>query len=156
MAVMISAIANGGKVLWPRLVQRIEPADPHSDEPIIEFPQKPPRDQLGVSERSLNLTREAMLADVESGGTGKAALVPGMSIGGKTGTAQITDPQGKVVGHTTWFASCAPFENPRWVVVVMVEEGASGGGTCAPVAAKIYRTIQKLELEGRPSVARNN
>jgi penicillin-binding protein 2 len=156
MAVMISAIANGGKVLWPRLVQRIEPAEPHSDEPVIEFPTKPPRNELAVSERSLSITREAMLADVESGGTGKAALVPGMSIGGKTGTAQITDPQGRVVGHTTWFASCAPFENPRWVVVVMVEEGASGGGTCAPVAAKIYRTIQTLELEGRPNVARNH
>ena len=96
-----------------------------------------------------------MLADVEEGGTGKAALVPGMKIGGKTGTAQITNPRGQIVGHTTWFASCAPFENPRWVVVVMVEEGASGGGTCAPVAAKIYRAIQKLEAEGHPSVALN-
>jgi len=156
VAVMISAIANGGKVLWPRLVQRVEPAEPHRDEPVIEFPPKPPRDELRVSERSLKVTREAMLADVESGGTGKQALVPGMSIGGKTGTAQITDPRGNKVGVTTWFASCAPFENPRWVVVVMVEQGASGGGTCAPVAAQIYRTIQKLELEGRPSVARNN
>jgi len=156
VAVMISAIANGGKVLWPRLVQRVEPAEPHSDEPVIEYPPKPPRGELGVSKRSLDVTRDAMLADVESGGTGKAALVPGMSIGGKTGTAQITDPQGNKVGVTTWFASCAPFENPRWVVVVMVEQGASGGGTCAPVAAQIYRTIQKLELEGRPTVARND
>lgn len=155
MAVMISSIANGGKVLWPRLVQRIEPADPNSGEPIIEFPTRPPRDNLGVSERTLAITREAMLADVEEGGTGKAALVAGMKIGGKTGTAQITNPRGQIVGHTTWFASCAPFENPRWVVVVMVQEGASGGGTCAPVAAKIYRTIQKLEAEGRLSVALN-
>jgi hypothetical protein len=38
----------------------------------------------------------------------------------------------------------------------MVEEGASGGGSCAPVAGKIYRTIQKLEMEGRLAVARNN
>jgi penicillin-binding protein 2 len=156
MAVTVSAIANGGKVLWPRLVQRIEPADSALDETLIEFPPKPPRNDLGVSERSLNITREAMLADVESGGTGKQALVPGMSIGGKTGTAQITDPQGRLVGHTTWFASCAPFEMPRWVVVVMVEEGASGGGTCAPVAAKIYRAIQKLETEVRPAVALNH
>jgi penicillin-binding protein 2 len=96
-----------------------------------------------------------MLADVESGGTGKSALVPGMQIGGKTGTAEVTDPQGHKVGVTTWFASCAPFENPRWVVVVMVEEGASGGGTCAPVAGKIYRTIQKLEAEARPLASRN-
>jgi penicillin-binding protein 2 len=155
MAVMISSIANGGKVLWPRLVQRIEPADPHSDETVIQFPTKPPRNDLGVSPNTLKITREAMLADIEEGGTGKQALVPGMSIGGKTGTAQITNPHGDIVGHTTWFASCAPFENPRWVVVVMVEEGASGGGTCAPIAAKVYRAIQKLETETRPSVALN-
>ena len=156
MAVMISAIANGGKVLWPRLVQRIEPADPYLGETVIEFPTRPPRNDLGVSQRSLELTREAMLADVEEGGTGKGALVPGMRIGGKTGTAQITDPRGQVVGHTTWFASCAPFEQPRWVVVVMVEQGASGGGTCAPAASKIYRAIQTMETEGRPSVAANH
>ena len=160
VAVMIGAVANGGKVLWPRLVQRIEPAEPHSDEPVIEYPLKPPRDDLRVSKRSLDITREAMLADVEEGGTGKQALVPGMSIGGKTGTAQITDAQNNLVGHTVWFASCAPFESPRYVVVVMVEgdlgEGVSGGGTCAPVAAQIYRTIQKLEAEKRPAVAQNN
>ncbi len=153
IAVMIAAVSNGGKVLWPRLVQRIEPADPNSDQPIIEFPPKPPRDELGLDSRILDITRDAMLADVEEGGTGKEALVPGMRIGGKTGTAQITDPRGEVVGHTTWFASSAPFESPRYVVVVMVESGNSGGGTCAPVAGKIYRTIQKLETEGRAAVA---
>lgn len=156
MAVMISAIANGGKVPWPRLVQRIEPADPHTGEMVIEFPTKPPRNDLGVKESSLEVTRAAMLADVEEGGTGKEALVPGMKIGGKTGTAQITDPRGNIVGHTTWFASCAPFERPRWVVVVMVEEGASGGRTCAPVAGKIYRTIQQLDEARRPAVAQSN
>ncbi len=156
MAVMISAVANGGKVLWPRLVQRIVPADPNSDETVIEFPTQPPRDHLGVKPSTLDITREAMLADVEEGGTGKAALVPGMSIGGKTGTAEITNPRGQLIGKTTWFASCAPFENPRWVVVVMVEQGGSGGGSCAPAAAKIYREIQKLEMEARPSVALNS
>jgi len=157
MAVMISSVVNGGKVLWPRLVQRIEPADVTSDATLIEFPTKPPRDSLGASERTLAITREAMLADVEEGGTGKAALVPGMRIGGKTGTAEITNPRGEKVGVTTWFASCAPFEKPRWVVVVMVEQGTSGGGgTCAPVAAQIYRAIQKLETDGRPAVAQNN
>src|SRR5213075_2288393 len=150
MAVMVSAIANGGRVLWPRLVQRIEPQEAQGDDLAIEFPPKPPRDYLRVRASSLAVTRDAMLADVEAGGTGKKALVTGMQIGGKTGTAQITDPRGNVVGHTTWFASCAPFENPRWVVVVMVEEGASGGATCAPIAGEIYRTIQKLESGGNP------
>jgi penicillin-binding protein 2 len=156
MAVMISAVANGGKVLWPRLVQRVEPADPTTGDPVIEYPTKPPRDHLGVSDRTLAITREAMLADVEEGGTGKAALVPGMRIGGKTGTAEITNPRGEKIGVTTWFASCAPFENPRWVVVIMVEQGSSGGGSCAPAAAKIYRAIQKLDYEGRPAMAQSN
>jgi len=155
MAVMISAIANGGKVLWPRLVQRVEPPELHSDETVIEYTPKPPRSELGVSDRSLAITRDAMLADVEEGGTGKQALVPGMSIGGKTGTAEITNPRGEKIGKTTWFASCAPFENPRWVVVVMVEQGASGGGSCAPVAGQIYRTIQQLDAARRPAVAQN-
>jgi penicillin-binding protein 2 len=153
MAVMVSAIANGGKVLYPRLVQRIEPADPASGVPPIEFPPKPPRDYLEVSARSLDITRKAMLADVEESGTGKMAMVPGMRIGGKTGTAQVTDSKGITVGHITWFASCAPFETPRWVVVVMVEEGTSGGTTCAPAAGKIYRAIQKLEAEPNPKLA---
>ena len=76
-----------------------------------------------------------------------------MRIGGKTGTAQVTDSKGITVGHITWFASCAPFETPRWVVVVMVEEGTSGGTTCAPAAGKIYRAIQKLEAEPNPKLA---
>ena len=71
MAVMVSAIANGGRVLWPRLVQRLDPADPNVDDPPIEFPPKPARDFLKVKEASLNVTRAAMLADVETGGTGK-------------------------------------------------------------------------------------
>jgi penicillin-binding protein 2 len=154
---MISAVANGGSVLWPRLVQRVEPPDPHNENQVILYPSRPARDELGVSERNLIITRDAMLADVEEGGgTGKAALVPGMRICGKTGTAQVTDTGGHVVDHTTWFASYAPYENPRYVVVVMVESGLSGGNTCAPVAASIYRAIQKTEQQTRPTVAQSN
>jgi penicillin-binding protein 2 len=47
------------------------------------------------------------------------------------------------VDHITWFASFGPYESPRFVVVVMVESGASGGGTCAPIARQIYQAIQK-------------
>src|SRR5262245_21095208 len=101
-----------------------------------------------------------MLADVEEGGTGKQALVPGMRICGKTGTAQVTDAHNNLIGHTVWFASYAAFENPRYAMVIMIEgdRGAnlSGAATCAPIAAKIYRAIQKLEQQTRPSVAQNN
>jgi len=89
---------------------------------------------------------QAMLADVEEpGGSGKAAFIPGMGISGKTGTAQFKK-NGRM-DHITWFVSFAPFQDPKYAVVVMVESGASGGGTCAPKAKEIYKTIQKLENE---------
>jgi penicillin-binding protein 2 len=158
MAVMTAAIANGGKVLWPRVVDRVVLPDAPEDDPIIQFPPRPPRDRLPVKPRTLQLIREAMLADVEdSEGTGKAAAVPGMRVCGKTGTAQVTDFRNRIVGHTLWFASYAPYENPRYVVLVMLESesGGSGGGTCAPIAARIYRAIQSLELNRQLNVARN-
>jgi penicillin-binding protein 2 len=145
IAVMISAVANGGKVLWPRLVERIEPQEAGTEPPIV-FPHRPVRDNLGVKERTLKIVREAMAADVEDeGGTGRGAAVPGMRVCAKTGTAQVTDPQNRIIDHTTWFASFAPYENPRYAVVVMVESGTSGGGTCAPVARKIYEALLKME-----------
>ncbi|MBI3418164.1 MAG: hypothetical protein HY043_22980, partial [Verrucomicrobia bacterium] len=50
-----------------------------------------------------------------------------------------------LVDKVVWFVSFAPFENPRYAVVVMVQSGASGGGTCAPMAQQIYRAIQEWE-----------
>jgi cell division protein FtsI/penicillin-binding protein 2 len=83
-----------------------------------------------------------MLADTEDiEGTGKKAVVPGLRICAKTGTAQIQDVHNNKNGQTTWIASYAPYENPRWAVVVMVEDGASGGDTCAPVAKPIYTAL---------------
>ena len=154
IAILTAAVANGGKVIWPRLVQRVESADPTSDEPPILYPQRPARDDLGVSARSLQITRDAMFADVEEpGGTGGRAKVEGFRVCGKTGTAEVTDSRGKLVDRTTWFTSFAPYERPRYVVVLMVESGAFGSTTCAPAVAEIYKAIQKLEQQGRPSVA---
>jgi cell division protein FtsI/penicillin-binding protein 2 len=151
MAVAYSAIANGGKVFWPRLVARVEPQDSLNREAATNFPSAMRRDQLGVSARSLRLLHEAMLAEtVDEEGTGKAAVVPGIRICGKTGTAQRMDEHNNIVGWNYWFASFAPFENPRYAVVVMVQSEAkgSGGGTSAPIAHDIYEAILKKENGG--------
>ena len=104
------------------------------------------RDTLGVSRRTLDLVRDAMLADVEDAeGTGKEARIPGYRIGGKTGTAEIQNQRGDNTDRTTWFISFAPYESPRYAVVVMVESGSSGGGTCAPLAKEIYLALQKRD-----------
>ncbi|PYM15527.1 MAG: penicillin-binding protein 2 [Verrucomicrobia bacterium] len=148
VAVMISAVANGGKVFWPRLVARIEPQDPFTDQQPLTFRSRV-RDELKITKSSLDTVRDAMLADVEdSEGTGTRAAVPGMRICAKTGTAQIKQGR-KTVGHTTWFASFAPYSDPRYVVVVMLEteQAGSGGATCAPVAQQVYRALQKREQQ---------
>jgi penicillin-binding protein 2 len=154
ITVMISAIANGGKVLKPRLVERIESQDPASGEAPAIFPSGVVCDVLGVHPRSLRILQDAMLAETEdSEGTGHAALVPGLHIGGKTGTSQVTDEHNRVVDHTTWFASFAPYDNPRYAVVVMVQSGISGGVSCAPVAHDIYEAILQNEKPDAPALA---
>jgi len=146
MAVMASAIANGGTVFWPRLVARLDPQDLLSGEQPTIIPQGRVRDYLGVSARSLRVVREAMLADVEDPkGSGRLAAVPGFRVCAKTGTAQIMDAHNRVVDWTTWLASYAPYESPRYVVIITVESGKSGGATCAPVAQKVYQAIQQYE-----------
>ncbi|MFM1768092.1 MAG: Beta-lactamase [Verrucomicrobiota bacterium] len=156
IAIMVSAVANGGKVLWPRLVQRIEPADPALDQVAEVFPIRPPRNDLGLSARSLQVTRDAMRADVEDeGGTGARSRVAGFRVCGKTGTAQVTNSKGQLIGHTLWYASYAPYESPRYVVIVMVEGSGYGGTICAPAAGRIYQRIHQLEQEGRRTLARN-
>jgi len=154
MAAAYSAIANGGTVLWPRLVERIEPQDPAGGRTVTNFPAGLVRDRIGVSVRSLKILREAMLGETEDPeGTGKAAVVgPEMRICGKTGTAQVKDERGQLTGYNFWFASFAPFENPKYAVVVMVQsEGrGSGGLVCAPIAHDIYAEILKKENAPAP------
>jgi penicillin-binding protein 2 len=149
MAVVTAALANGGRVLWPRLVDRIESQETlPGEQPFIPYPKGRIRDNLGVSAHSLGILREAMLGETEDPeGTGKNAVVPGLRICGKTGTAQVKDAQGRLIGYDFWFLSFAPFENPRYAVVVMIESTnrGSGGSVCAPLAHDIYLAIQKAE-----------
>jgi penicillin-binding protein 2 len=152
MAVLASALANGGHVLWPRLVDRIESADPTAPAPPVVFPSGRVRDELGVRASHFQIVQKAMLADVEEDGTGNQARVEGMGICGKTGTAQEKNSENQIIGEKTWFLSFAPYEQPRYAVVVMVEmppRRGSGGGTCGPIARQIYTVIRDLERQGR-------
>ena len=149
MTVLVSAIANGGTIFWPRLVQRIEPLEPGAGRGATNLPAGLVRDRLMVHPRTLNIVRDAMRADVadKNGGTGTAAAVPGLNICGKTGTAQVQDSANRLVGYNFWFSSYAPYENPHYAMVVMIEStGKGSGGTiCAPIAHDIYEAILKKE-----------
>ncbi|HWD91172.1 MAG TPA: penicillin-binding transpeptidase domain-containing protein [Verrucomicrobiae bacterium] len=147
MCVVASALANGGKVLWPRLVDSIVPQDPLSDGQAIHFPKAQVRDTVNVRPNTFRILREAMLDDTESSeGTAYAAFRGSpvnteLRVCGKTGTAQNEHDGG--ITYTTWFLSFAPYEHPHYAVVVMVENGSSGGGTCAPIAREVYEAILK-------------
>ncbi|MGB7768420.1 MAG: penicillin-binding transpeptidase domain-containing protein [Verrucomicrobiia bacterium] len=160
MAVAYAAIANGGTVLWPRLVKRLEPQDPDAGGTVVNFPSGVVRDEIGVHPRSLNIVRTAMLGETEDPtGTGRAAVVTGLCICGKTGTAQVQDEQGRITGWNYWFASFAPYADPRYAVVVMVqsENRGSGGSVCAPIAHDIYEEIVKQGNADAPAtLARAN
>ena len=153
VALMIAAIANGGKLMKPRLVHSIEEQGEFGEVEMMPPPQVE-RD-INVNPQHLAWIRDAMRADVEEEhGTGRRAYVEGMGVCGKTGTAQRRTRRGR--DHVTWFASFAPYESPRYVVVVMVEEkNASGGVRCAPKAGEIYRAIQKMERQRLGQMAAN-
>ena len=86
-----------------------------------------------------------MTAVVESG-TGTAAQIPGVSVAGKTGTAQS---QEGAAPHA-WFICFAPSSNPRIAVAVLVENGgslgseATGGAVAAPIAKAIIEEDQRI------------
>jgi penicillin-binding protein 2 len=144
-----AAIANGGTLLQPRLVKEIQ--DDHGNT-LAAFGAEARR-QVPVSADYLAVMREAMRQSVDSG-VASSAKVAGLSIGGKTGTAEFgeRDADGKYETHG-WFVGFAPFEDPEIAVAVFVQRGG-GFQNAAPVAARIfdYYFNQRYvsEAEGSP------
>lgn len=84
----------------------------------------------------------SLWAAVNEGGTGSAAAVPGLAVSGKTGTAQtVSDGESSKGQNHAWFAGYAPVEDPKVVVVVLVERGGAGGKVAAPLARQILLEI---------------
>lgn len=162
IAVAYCALANGGRVLQPRLVARIEPQDPDSSEAPTNFPSGVVLSYVNASQRNFRIVHNAMLGETEDiEGTGHNADVPGLQICGKTGTAQIKNEKGELIGYNWWFASFAPFEDPKYVVIVTVQKfhaSGSGGIDCAPIAHDVYAELVKKDpsiLNGNGQMTRN-
>jgi penicillin-binding protein 2 len=147
VARMMSAVANGGVLFSPRLVQRVEDADGNilwADPGLVNG-------HVDLSPMVWAFLRQSLRAVVDRG-TGWAARVPGLDVAGKTGTAQIVGNSRASRGEDhAWFASFAPASDPQTVVVVLVERGGKGGQVAAPIAKRIYHAIffEKVASAGR-------
>jgi penicillin-binding protein 2 len=144
---MVSAIANGGTIYRPFVVKKIVSL---SGDVLEEYEPEAMR-QVNVKPETLAFIRQAMLGVVNEG-TGQRAKVPGLPIGGKSGTAQVVKKgeekrQADLKDHA-WFASFAPVDNPQLAVVVLVENGGFGGAVAAPVAKAVYEAAFKDRLPG--------
>lgn len=145
----IAALANGG-VLWrPRLVQRL---DAGTEEGVSFRPTV--TGHVTLASAVLAVLRGSLWSAVNEGGTGAAARVRGFEVAGKTGTAQIGAASGSTSGQNhAWFAGYAPADDPEVVVVVLVERGGMGGQVAAPIARRIFEEIyhERLTGPGRPA-----
>jgi penicillin-binding protein 2 len=149
VARFMSAVANGG-VLWkPRLVQRIE----RPERGVIFRDPGQVNGHIELSPMVWAVIRDGLWAVVNDGGTGGQARIAGLDIAGKTGTAQIIANSKSEKGQDhAWFAAFAPAKAPEAVVVVLVERGGHGGDAAAPIARKIFNAIffEKVAMVGLP------
>jgi penicillin-binding protein 2 len=138
IARFMSAVANGG-VLWkPRLVQRIE----RPEKGVVWSDGGSVTGHVELSPMVWAFLRQSLWSVVNAGGTGAGARIAGLDIAGKTGTAQMISKSKAEKGQDhAWFASFAPVSEPEAVVIVLVERGGKGGQVAAPIAQKILNAI---------------
>ncbi len=146
MCAVTATVANGGKYFKPRIVKD---AVSESGKVLIEDVPKLQVDliQSGIKPAEFELIRKGMYmsANVQGGTAGKVKL-PDIFIAAKTGTAQSSDFGKK--SNTSWIISFAPYENPKYAICIMVQNGGSGGGVCGPLANLVYRGLFARDLKG--------
>jgi penicillin-binding protein 2 len=139
MAMAYAALANGGTLYSPRIAKAVIGPDGKVVKEIVP----PVAGNLPI-DGALMQYLHASLADVPTDGTARGAF-KGFPFGvlhtaGKTGTAEVFGKQ-----NTSWYASYGPVDDPRYAVVVMVEQSGQGGQIAAPAVRQIWDGIYGLE-----------
>ena len=135
MAMVGAAIANGGVVMQPYVVDKI--LKPGGG--VLRTTKPKELGHAISSQTASELT--TMMESVVTGGTGTNAQIPGVRVAGKTGTAE-TGVDGI---NTAWFVCFAPADNPRIAVTVMLENQLhkTGGQVAAPIAKTLLDALLK-------------
>lgn len=146
MASLIGTVANNGVSYRPRLVRAV------MDRTVGNLQELPtvPRGQVKAKPETFRLVKEA-LADVVTKGTATRAKSSLVTIGGKTGTAQVaalrTGPEANIpkkFRDHAWFIAFAPVDSPKIAVAVLAEHMGHGGSAAAPLAKELIETYVKL------------
>jgi cell division protein FtsI (penicillin-binding protein 3) len=138
-----SAIANGGKLVKPYIVSEIVSSN---GEVIKRFP--PMIKRRVISESTARIMREVLKTVVEEGGTGESASIHGNLVAGKTGTAQMIDPETGTYSKEDFvssFIGFVPADNPKIALIVVIykPKGERYGGV---VAAPVFKNIIEHSL----------
>jgi penicillin-binding protein 2 len=137
----MAALVNGGRLLNPRIVSKVVASDGRvledrsASSQVIRV--------VDIDPAILREIKRGMVGVVEDKrGTGKRAALPkesGISVGGKTGTAQVVSRESGLNHEDhAWFAGFAPADNPQIVVVALIENGGHGGEVAAPVTRALF------------------
>ncbi|MBU4142570.1 penicillin-binding protein 2 [Patescibacteria group bacterium] len=136
LAAATAAILNGGKIIQPRLVDKIIDSDKNV---IIETEPKIIR-QGFIDEANLAIIKKAMRQTVTDGSASLLNDLP-VAVGAKTGTAQLAGNQ----NSNAWGVAFAPYENPQMVLVVLVENAGEGSQVAMPVIKEALQEYFKIK-----------
>ena len=139
MCAVAACVANGGKYYKPRIVKQAV-----SEDGKIVIPDAPKLDvdlsQSGIKASDIELIRKGMrMSTNDPGGTSGKAKLTDIVIASKSGTAQTTDNGKK--SNNSWIMSFAPYENPKYAICILVQNGGSGGGVCGPLVNLVFRGL---------------
>jgi penicillin-binding protein 2 len=161
MAVMISAVANGGTVYTPKLLQKSR----DSQTGVVSTAAMEKGRHAPILGKTLETVRAALTDVVASPrGTASRSRSALVSLAGKTGTAQVVvlkpgekrEKLAKAVDDHAWFVAYAPTDHPQIALAVLVEHGGHGGAVAAPMAKKIIEAYMGgSSLSSTPPVKQN-
>lgn len=136
VAQMIGAVANGGKMINAWVADHVED---ENGKTVTEFPKGV---QSQIMSPKVSEQLRALMQSVVERGTGKSAFPKcGIGAGGKTGTAENSSGQ-----DHAWFAGYAPLKQPKYAIVVLVENGSFGSKASAPIFREIVDQLNKYGL----------
>ena len=139
LAQMYAAIGNGGTIWKPTVGKAIVTTDGQ----VIKTIEPEKLGTLPASKATIKFLKESLRAVITGGtGTGAFAGFP-IAVSGKTGTAQVfgKNANGTLKSDTSWFASYAPTDKPRFAVVMMVSQGGFGASSSGVGVRQIYETL---------------